>query len=122
MRRSAGDPNHKLAMDNTLDQWLEVSVNAHNRMTQFISGILNQVPTPEVFELAKHNLRKFAFVGLNERWAESVELMAVMFGWKRSLPYGDNDVDAYSSRRAGVTRRLTCTLLWNRDAERTDRA
>jgi hypothetical protein len=83
----ADDVNHLLASRNTLDEWVKVSINARNRMTQFLSGMVNVVPTQEIFELAQHNLRKFAFVGLMERWNDTIDLVRAMFGWTLPLPY-----------------------------------
>jgi len=76
------DPAHEFAKTHTFEEWLEVSQGAQNEMTKCLSGIRSEfVPSQESFAMAKHHLRNMAFVGLTERFEESLLLMKYYFGF-----------------------------------------
>jgi|SRR6266496_1250392 len=72
-----------------------------NVQTKMVAGAPYEEPcTPEIFEEAKHNLRRhFSVVGLAERFEESLALMKLRYGWK---------LESYSS--FNITRRRPSKL------------
>lgn len=66
-----------------------VSNMMDNFQTRLISGVWNVVPfgemTPEFLDRAKRNIDTFAVVGLQERFDESMLMLADAFGW--DTPY-----------------------------------
>jgi len=84
-RNTKGDKGHSLAKNLTLEQWVNISVDAHNDHVQFIAGI-HGTPTEETFELAKRNLRTFGLVGFQEQFDESLIMMRHYLGL-RNLRY-----------------------------------
>jgi hypothetical protein len=83
------DPGHALAASLSLEQWLWLSPSGNNRMTQFISGYISQQPvTRAMLEIAKHNLRKCSFVGLLERYNDSMQMLAYQTGRILGGTYG----------------------------------
>jgi hypothetical protein len=59
----------------------------NNGQVRLISGVGDSVPfgecTPDLLRKAQHNLEEhFSFVGLSERFDESLLLLRNMFGWK----------------------------------------
>lgn len=77
------DPNHMLAKSMSLEQWINSSKNAHNRQVQFIAGLVYEEPTRETLEIAKHHLERFGFVGLTERFDDTVVLLKYYLGWTK---------------------------------------
>lgn len=76
------DPAHEFAMTHSFEEWLEQSQAAQNEMTKCLSGIRSEFnPSQKTFEMAKHHLRNMAFVGLTERFEESLVLMKFYFGF-----------------------------------------
>jgi len=77
------DPAHKFAKEHTFEEWLEESPAAQNEMTKSLSGIRSEFyPSTETFEIAKHHLRSMRYVGLTERFDNSLALMKYYFGFK----------------------------------------
>jgi len=104
-RASVTDRFHHLARDNTLDRWVELSLDGQNDQVQFISGIYGKV-NESVYAVAEHNLRsvrvrfffllvrglakkarrsQFGFVGLYELMDESVVMMQYFAGFQNLL-------------------------------------
>eukprot|EP01102_Stenamoeba_stenopodia_P016691 TRINITY_DN5857_c0_g1_i2.p1 TRINITY_DN5857_c0_g1~~TRINITY_DN5857_c0_g1_i2.p1 ORF type:complete len:445 (+),score=82.15 TRINITY_DN5857_c0_g1_i2:156-1490(+) len=79
---SPSDRYHKVAIQNTLGNWVNNLTDANNLYTQFISGMYGVPPNDEAFELAKKNLaEKFKFVGLISRWNETLVMLKEYLGW-----------------------------------------
>lgn len=100
------EPEHYLyeyteVAGHTLREVIEARVTPmmDNFQTRLISGVWNAVPfgemTEEFLERAKANLATYDVVGLQERFDESLLLLAETFGW--STPY-------YSSRNVSEGR------------------
>lgn len=67
-----------------------ISDETDNGQTRLISGAGDSIPfgecSPDLLQIAKKNISEhFAFVGLSERFDESLLIMKDMFGWKN--PY-----------------------------------
>lgn len=77
------DPNHALAKSMTLEQWINASKNAHNRQVQFVAGLVYEEPTRETLAIAKHHLRHFGFVGLTERFDDTIVMLSHYLGWNK---------------------------------------
>jgi len=77
------DPGHRLALEMSLEEWINKSKNAHNRMTAFLSGMVYQEQNEHTLDLAKAHLERFGFVGLTEKFDQSVVMMKYFLGWKR---------------------------------------
>lgn len=77
------DPNHLLAKSMTLEQWINASKNAHNRQVQFVAGLVYEEPTEETLAIAKHHLRRFGFVGLTERFDDTIVMLKHYLGWTK---------------------------------------
>jgi len=76
------DPFHEFAKRYSFDEWVERSPAAHNEMTKCLSGIRSEdEPSNKTFEIAKHHLRSFGFVGLQEYFDESLVLMKSYLGF-----------------------------------------
>ncbi|KAM9965528.1 hypothetical protein ACTFIW_005346 [Dictyostelium discoideum] len=77
------DEEHIPARDNNLDQWLEVSPRGTNEMTRHLSGITvfeEFKPTNETFNMAMYHLRSMKFVGITERFEETLALLKFYIG------------------------------------------
>ncbi|HMO55963.1 MAG TPA: sulfotransferase family 2 domain-containing protein [Roseiflexaceae bacterium] len=70
-----------IATDTQLSvQWQTTMIGSLN--THYSSVQPSQrSPTPDQFQLAQQRLQQFAWVGLTERFAESLALLAYTFGW-----------------------------------------
>ena len=77
------DPNHALAKSMSLEQWINASKNAHNRQVQFIAGLVYEEPTQETLSIAKHHIRRFGFVGITERFDDTIVLLKHYLGWTK---------------------------------------
>jgi len=76
------DPLHHLAKSNSFSDWLDLSIDANNLQTQYIcGGEENFKPTEEDFEIAKQHLIEIPFVGLTERFEDSVLLLKYYLGF-----------------------------------------
>jgi hypothetical protein len=93
------DPAHKFAMEHTFEEWLELSPAAQNEMTKCLSGIRSEFyPSNHSFEMAKHHLKSMGYVGLTERFEESLKLMKFYFGF---------DKFSYDTTKVGVKKPQT---------------
>jgi len=72
----------------TLTEWIDLFPAVNNLMTKQLSGISadadqgwwNGIATIQQFELAKSNLRQFAFVGIFEHLDHTLELASKWLG------------------------------------------
>ncbi|KAN0003105.1 hypothetical protein ACTFIZ_009275 [Dictyostelium cf. discoideum] len=81
------DQEHMVARNNTFDQWLEVSPRGTNEMTRQLSGIFETeefTPTNETFNMALYHLRSMKFVGITERFEETLALLKFYIGLDNS--------------------------------------
>eukprot|EP01112_Ceratiomyxa_fruticulosa_P008542 TRINITY_DN2216_c0_g2_i1.p1 TRINITY_DN2216_c0_g2~~TRINITY_DN2216_c0_g2_i1.p1 ORF type:complete len:355 (-),score=42.60 TRINITY_DN2216_c0_g2_i1:89-1153(-) len=77
------DPVYQLARNSTLRQWVEKSPSANNEMTRCLSGIRETeiLPTNQTLQVALQHLKDFGFVGLIEKFHESLVLMKYTLGF-----------------------------------------
>ncbi len=62
-----------------------ILTSLHTQAVQRISGMLTAAPLPGTLEVAKANLHRFGFVGLWERWNETLMLLPHYLGWKNEV-------------------------------------
>lgn len=99
-RRRTIDPIHPLAMKSSLADWVSVCglVEMDNGQTRRLAGEMNVAcgrVTLQMLDRAKSNLaKKFAVVGLTERFDESLILLQRVFNWQlghfAALNVGEN--------------------------------
>jgi len=81
-RQNRKDPFHKVAMENSLQDWLAVSPAANNEQARMIVGLGDQnFGDNSTFEIAHHHLKHtFKFVGITEKFPESLVLLSHFTG------------------------------------------
>ncbi|MBD2462786.1 sulfotransferase family 2 domain-containing protein [Oscillatoria sp. FACHB-1407] len=89
IRRMPGDPHYDMVKDMTLEEFAQgmpVGRLGKNVQTYYIAKLaqfdLNHLSPDEVFDLAKKQLDRLAFVGILERFQDSLFLLSYIFGWK----------------------------------------
>lgn len=89
IRRMPGDPHYEAVKEMSLAdfaQELPVGRLGKNVQTYYIAKLaqfdLNHLPPDEVFDIAKQQLDRLAFVGILERFQDSLFLLSYIFGWK----------------------------------------
>lgn len=89
IRRMPGDPHYPLVKDMTLAEYcynLTVSKVGKNIQTYHVAKTLqfelDDLTSEEILSIAKKSLDRFAFVGLVERFQDSLFLLSYIFGWK----------------------------------------
>ena len=86
--RTPGHRHHELAQGMSLEEYIEsgLALEMDNSQTRAIAGDIGTPYggcTPEMLEIAKRNLAgHFAWVGVTERFDESVVLLGRTFGWR----------------------------------------
>lgn len=92
IRRTPGDPHHEAVSDMTLEEFsqkLTVGKVGKNIQTFYIAKTqkfnLEKLSPQEVLEIAKEGLDRYAFVGILERFQDSLFLLSYIFGWKPIL-------------------------------------
>jgi hypothetical protein len=92
IRRMPGDPHYAAVKDMTLEEFsqkLTAGKVGKNIQTYHVAKTLKfdlDALTPlETLETAKYSLDRFAFVGLVERFQDSLFLLSYIFGWKPIL-------------------------------------
>ncbi len=107
VRRDADHYCHELVTTNQMDLETFIAsgedVMMDNGQTRMLAGVLYNIPFgqcgEDVLAAAKRNLRdRFAFVGLTERFDESLLLMRHHFGW-RNLYYTRRNVSPPSHKK-----------------------
>ncbi|KAN0000123.1 hypothetical protein ACTFIZ_008565 [Dictyostelium cf. discoideum] len=82
-RNNPYDPEYQLAKTSTFSQWLDRSPRANNEMTRFLSGLTKDEefkPTDDTFHMALYHLRSMKFVGITERYKETIALLKFYVG------------------------------------------
>ncbi|KAN0003107.1 hypothetical protein ACTFIZ_009277 [Dictyostelium cf. discoideum] len=82
-KHSPGDPQHILARDNTIEDWIIKSPRGNNEITRVLSGITikeEPLPTNDTFNMALYHLRSMKFVGITEKYSESLALLKFYTG------------------------------------------
>ncbi|KAN0034161.1 hypothetical protein ACTFIV_000647 [Dictyostelium citrinum] len=82
-RNNAYDPEYLLAKTSTFSEWLDRSPRGNNEMTRFLSGLTKDEefkPTEETFHMALYHLRSMKFVGITERFKETIALLKFYVG------------------------------------------
>jgi hypothetical protein len=89
IRRMPTDPDYPKVKDMTLEQFVQHFTIANlqrNTQTYHIAKAaqfdIEHLPAAEVFEIAIDSLNNFAFVGLLERFQDSLFLLSYIFGWR----------------------------------------
>ncbi|HEY9663861.1 MAG TPA: sulfotransferase family 2 domain-containing protein, partial [Allocoleopsis sp.] len=89
IRRMPGDPHYRAVKDMTLEEFaqkLTAGKVGKNIQTYHVAKTLrfdlDSLTPAETLELAKQSLDQFAFVGLVERFQDSLFLLSYIFGWK----------------------------------------
>jgi hypothetical protein len=92
IRRMPGDPHYEAVKDMTLDEFaqrLTAGKVGKNIQTYHVAKTaqfsLESLSPQETLDLAKASLDDFAFVGLVERFQDSLFLLSYIFGWKPIL-------------------------------------
>jgi hypothetical protein len=92
IRRTPGDPHYAAVKNMTLEEYttkMTAGRLGKNIQTYYLAKSakfdIERVPPDEAFEIAKESLRNFAFVGLLERFQDSLFLLSYIFGWKPIL-------------------------------------
>lgn len=106
IRRTPGDPHHQSVMAMTLEEFaqkLSVGRIGKNVQVYYIAKLakyeLNRMSPQEILDLAKHSLDQFAFVGLLERFQDSLFLLSYIFGWKPILNSRKENVSGSSKAK-----------------------
>ena len=88
IRRMPGDPFYEAVKDMTLEEFahkLPAGSLKKSLQTYYLAKLvrfdLSNTPPDEIFELAKQSLDQCAFVGLVERFQDSLYLLSYIFGW-----------------------------------------
>jgi len=88
IRRMPGDPFYEAVKDMTLEEFaykLPAGSLKKSLQTYYLAKLLkfdlSGLPPEEIFELAKQSLDQCAFVGLVERFQDSLYLLSYIFGW-----------------------------------------
>ncbi|KAK5575962.1 hypothetical protein RB653_007097 [Dictyostelium firmibasis] len=77
------DPEYQMARTNKLTEWLVKSPRGNNEMTRFLSGLTKDEefkPNDETFHMALYHLRSMKFVGITERFKETIALLKFYVG------------------------------------------
>lgn len=89
IRRMPGDPHYPAVKDMTLEEFsqkLTAGKVGKNIQTYHVAKTLkfdlDQLTPVETLDVAKQSLDRFAFVGLVERFQDSLFLLSYIFGWK----------------------------------------
>jgi hypothetical protein len=92
IRRMPGDPHYPAVKDMTLEEFaqkLTAGKVGKNIQTYHVAKTLrfdlDGLTPAEILEIAKESLDQFAFVGLVERFQDSLFLLSYIFGWKPIL-------------------------------------
>ncbi|KAM9980730.1 hypothetical protein ACTFIY_003054 [Dictyostelium cf. discoideum] len=83
-----GDPEHSGTKNKTLEDWIISSVRGNNEMTRVLSGITKEEefkPSNETFLMALYHLRSMKFVGITERFTETLALLKFYTGFDNPL-------------------------------------
>jgi hypothetical protein len=87
--RTPGDPHHAAVKEMTLEEFsrrLTAGKVGKNIQTYHVAKAarfdLDNLSPQEILEIAKESLDRFAFVGLVERFQDSLFLLSYIFGWK----------------------------------------
>ncbi|MDX2211803.1 MAG: sulfotransferase family 2 domain-containing protein [Oculatellaceae cyanobacterium bins.114] len=88
IRRMPGDPHYGLVKDMTLEEFAQgmpVGRLGKNAQTYYIAKLaqfdLNHLSPDEALALAKKQLDSLAFIGILERFQDSLFLLSYIFGW-----------------------------------------
>ncbi|WP_416666569.1 sulfotransferase family 2 domain-containing protein [Egbenema bharatensis] len=92
IRRMPGDPHYEAVKDMTLEEFAQKltagkvgkSIQTYH-MAKTLRFDLEGLTPAEILEVAKESLDRFAFVGLVERFQDSLFLLSYIFGWKPIL-------------------------------------
>ncbi|EFA86236.1 hypothetical protein PPL_00798 [Heterostelium album PN500] len=82
-REQINDEGHQLAMQLDFKEWIKKSPRGQNEQTRVLAGIsveAEPLVTNESFRQALYHLRKMKFVGITERFTESIVLMKYYCG------------------------------------------
>jgi Sulfotransferase family len=89
IRRMPTDPDHAKVKDMTLEEFVQYFTIANlqrNTQTYHIAKAarfdIEHLPADQVFDIAIDSLNHFAFVGLLERFQDSLFLLSYIFGWR----------------------------------------
>jgi hypothetical protein len=89
IRRMPGDPHYPAVKDMTLEEFsqkLTAGKAGKNIQTYHVAKTLqfdlDHLTPEEILDIAKTSLDRFAFVGLVERFQDSLFLLSYIFGWK----------------------------------------
>lgn len=92
IRRMPGDPHYEAVKEMSLEEFaykLPVGKVGKNVQVYYVAKLLkynlHRVPPEETLAIAKESLDQFAFVGLLERFQDSLFLLSYIFGWKPIL-------------------------------------
>jgi Sulfotransferase family len=92
IRRTPTDPRYEAVKDITLEEFAEkltLGKFGKNMQTYRVAKVarfnLNDLSPDETLELAKQSLDQFAFIGILEKFQESLFLLSYIFGWKPIL-------------------------------------
>lgn len=89
IRRMPTDPDYAKVKEMTLEEFVQYFTIANlrrNTQTHHLAKAarfdIKKLPAQDVFEIALESLEHFAFVGLVERFQDSLFLLSYIFGWR----------------------------------------
>jgi len=92
IRRTPGDPHYEAVSNMTIEEFsqkLTVGKVGKNIQTYYVAKTqrfhLEKLSGQDVLEIAKESIDRFAFVGLLERFQDSLFLLSHIFGWRPIL-------------------------------------
>jgi len=109
IRRTPGDPHYEAVSNMTLEEFcqrLTVGKVGKNIQTFYIAKTLRfnleRLSPQEVLEVAKESLDRYAFVGILERFQDSLFLLSYIFGWKPILNQRKENASATKTTYDGL--------------------
>ncbi len=82
VKRDRTHPMHDRLKELTLKKAVENGILLSNGQVRTLSGLREGEVTSQVLKLAKENLKNFYFVGLTEKFDESLIMLGNLLGWK----------------------------------------
>jgi Sulfotransferase family len=110
IRRTPTDPRYESVKDVTLEEFAEkltLGKFGKNMQTYRVAKVarfnLNDLSPEETLELAKQSLDQFAFIGILEKFQESLFLLSYIFGWKPILNSRKENASKKSKTKAEIS-------------------
>ncbi|GAB4227017.1 MAG: hypothetical protein Kow00121_55550 [Elainellaceae cyanobacterium] len=93
------DPTIRLRTANCQTRYIAAGLGSRHSRPMLPSPLETQYSDQELLAIAKEHLRQFAFVGITERFQDSVLLLSYIFGWQPITEYQNLRVSAKKPKR-----------------------